>query len=139
MAFDVVLADPPSHADRDAIVRPLVAFNDAAFGPSGFHPFALTLRDRESGEAVGGLWARASFGWLYVELLVVPERARGAGLGAELMRRAEAEARRLGCRGVWVDCFTPALGFYEKAGYEPFGRLPDHPEGVERIFLRKSL
>jgi len=138
VALAIVLADPPSADDHAAIVRPLVAFNTAAFGPSGYHPLALLLRD-EAGATAGGLWARASFGWLYVELLVVPEAERGRGLGAELMRRAEAEARRLGCRGLWVDCFGPMRGFYEKLGYAAFGTIPDHPEGVERVFLKKPL
>ncbi len=138
VALEIVLADPPSADDHAAIVRPLVAFNTAAFGPSGHRTLALLLRD-ESGGTAGGLWARANFGWLYVEMLVVPEAQRGRGLGARLMRRAETEARRLGCRGVWVDCFAPMRGFYEKLGYAAFGTIPDHPEGVERVFLRKPL
>ncbi|HEY0292817.1 MAG TPA: GNAT family N-acetyltransferase [Hansschlegelia sp.] len=139
MALEIVLADPPAQEDRDAIVRPLVAFNSESFGPSGFRQIALLLRDPRTGESVGGLWAKASFGWLYVELLVVPEGARRGGLGSALMLRAEDEARRLGCRGLWVDCFGPMRGFYEKAGYEAFGAIPDHPVGVERVFLRKAL
>lgn len=138
MPFDIVLAEDPAAADRDAIVRPLVAFNAETFGPSGYRQIALLLRDATGGTA-GGLWAKASFGWLYVELLVVPEAARGQGMGAALMARAEEEARRLGCRGVWVDCFMPLRGFYERAGYVAFGAIPDHPEGVERVFLRKTL
>ncbi|MFC7053854.1 GNAT family N-acetyltransferase [Hansschlegelia quercus] len=135
--MEILVVDPPSQSDRDAIVRPLVAFNEATVGPSGFRQIAILLRD--AGETQGGLWAKASFGWLYVELLVVPEEARGQGLGAKLMARAEDEARKLGCRGLWVDCFTPMRGFYEKLGYEAFGAIPDHPEGVERVFLRKTL
>jgi GNAT superfamily N-acetyltransferase len=134
---EIVVVDPPSQSDRDAIVRPLVVFNEATIGPSGFRQIAILLRD--GGETRGGLWAKASFGWLYVELLVVPEAARGEGLGAGMMARAEDEARKLGCRGVWVDCFGPMRGFYEKQGYEAFGAIPDHPMGIERVFLRKTL
>lgn len=137
--MEIVLVDPPTQPDRDAIVRPLVAFNTETFGPSGHHPIALLLREPGSDETLGGLWAKAAFGWLYVELLVVPEAARGRGLGGALMSRAEEEALRLGCRGVWVDCFGPMRGFYEKAGYAAFGTIPDHPDGVDRVFLVKRL
>lgn len=138
MTLDLVLVEEPTDADRLALVRPLVAFNETIVGPSGYRQIALLLRD-DAGATVGGLWAKASFGWLYVELLVVPASSRGGGLGSRLMARAEQEARRLGCRGVWVDCFAPLRGFYETAGYAAFGEIPDHPEGTARVFLRKTL
>jgi GNAT superfamily N-acetyltransferase len=36
-------------------------------------------------------------GWLFVELLFVPESLRGKGIGAELLARAENEAIARGC------------------------------------------
>ena len=56
------------------------------------------------------------------------------------MRRAEDEARRRGCRGIWLDSFTfQAPGFYQRLGYEIFGALDDYPPGDKRCFLRKRL
>jgi GNAT superfamily N-acetyltransferase len=72
-------------------------------------------------------------------MLVVPEQARGRGLGRRLMQTAEAEARRRGCAHAWVDTQFGAVGFYERLGYSVFGHLPDFPRGFDRSFLRKAL
>ncbi|GLK77210.1 N-acetyltransferase [Methylopila jiangsuensis] len=136
---EIVFAEAPTAADRDAIVRPLVAFNDATYGPSGFRTLAFLLRDPETGETVGGLYGKASYDWLFVELLVVPAALRGTGLGSELIGKAETYAREAGLAGVWLDTFGfQARAFYEKQGFEVFGSLPGHPRGSERFFLRKA-
>ena len=51
---------------------------------------------------------------------------------------AEAEARRLGLRGMWLDTFTfQAPGFYAKCGFVEFGRIADPPPGHDRVFFLK--
>jgi GNAT superfamily N-acetyltransferase len=75
----------------------------------------------------------------YVELLFVPESLRRGGLGRRLMRDAEEEAIRRGCRGAWLDTFSfQARGFYERLGYAAFGLIEDYPPGHSRIFLKKT-
>jgi GNAT superfamily N-acetyltransferase len=75
----------------------------------------------------------------YVELLFVPESLRRGGLGRRLMRDAEEEAVRRGCRGAWLDTFSfQARGFYERLGYAAFGFIEDYPPGHSRIFLKKT-
>jgi GNAT superfamily N-acetyltransferase len=64
---------------------------------------------------------------------------RGKGIGRELMRRAEALARERGCHSAWLDTFSfQSRRFYEKLGYEEFGRL-DYPPDHQRHFMRKRL
>jgi GNAT superfamily N-acetyltransferase len=139
MNVEIVSTDAPSPSDREAILRELVAYNDATFGPSGARPLAVLLRDA-SGTTIGGLWGRTSFGWLYVELLALPEAERGRGLGRALVERAETEARARCCGGIWLDTFGfQARGFYERLGFEAFGSIPDHPPGSERFFMKKTL
>lgn len=139
MTVRIELLDDPAPEDRQAILKSLVAFNDAAFGPSDISPLAVLLRD-EKGETIGGLWGRTSYGWLFVELLFVPEGLRGRGLGAELLAKAEEAARARSCRGAWIDCFGEAnRRFYEGRGFGVFGSIPDHPDGVTRWFLKKAL
>jgi GNAT superfamily N-acetyltransferase len=127
---------------RQAVVDGLVAFNRGQT-PDFAGPFAnigLVLKHPETGEADGGLTGRVSFGWLFVELLFVPERLRGQGIGRQLMERAEAVAREHGCVGIWLDTFTfQAPGFYQKLGYAVFGEIPDYPAGSSRFFLSKRL
>jgi GNAT superfamily N-acetyltransferase len=140
MTLQIVLAENPVAAEREAILKSLVAYNDSRAGASGFKAIALLLQDQATGEKVGGLWASSFYNWLYIELLFVPESLRGSGFGSELVRRAEMIAIARDCVGVWLDTFGfQALGFYQKLGYEMFGALEDHPRGSRRCFLRKLL
>jgi len=136
----IVIPDAPSAADREAILDVLVAYNDEAHGPSGYEPVAVLVKHPETGATIGGLWGRIVFDWLFVELLVVPEEARGTGVGSRLMAEAEARAKARNCAGIWLDTFAfQAPGFYAKLGFEPFGRIDDHPRGKARYFLQKRL
>src|SRR4051812_43790633 len=98
------------HKARDAedvfrsILTPLLDFNEASVGDAIGTSFALTLIDDE-GEVSGGLFARNNWGAFYVALLIVPEAGRRQGLGSELMRRAEAQARDDGAHMMWLDTF----------------------------------
>lgn len=132
------LADEPDEALRRAIQSPLAAYNESVAGPSGHRTLALALRD-DDGAVQGGLWGATAYGWLYTQLLAVPEAARGQGLGRALMLAAEAEARRRGCAHAWVDTIFGARGFYERLGYTVFGELAAHPAGFTRHFLKKDL
>ncbi|HET7459615.1 MAG TPA: GNAT family N-acetyltransferase [Longimicrobium sp.] len=126
-------------ADVQAVGAGLDGFNEARAGDHGYAPLRLFVRD-ETGAVTGGLIADVYFGWTFVKILWLDERLRGRGLGAELMGRAEAAARELGCTGIWLDTFTfQAPDFYRKLGYEEFGRLDEYPPGFSRHFFRKLL
>jgi len=138
-AFKIELTDAPPAAAREVMVQGLLAYNAGFLGPGGGRALAVLLRDAD-GAVKGGLWGRTAYGWLFVELLFIPESLRGAGLGAELLGQAEAEARLRGCDGVWLDTMNPmAVGFYQRRGYAPFGTLPDYPKGNDRVFFWKAL
>jgi GNAT superfamily N-acetyltransferase len=139
MGYSITLTESNDAATRNAIVDPLIAFNERQTGINDFRPLALVLTG-DGGQAIGGLWGRTAFGWLFVELLFVPESLRGHGLGRELMQRAEAEALTRGCHAAWLDTFQfQARGFYERLGYTCFGELSDYPPGFSRYFMRKML
>ena len=136
---EIRLTDVADEAIRKAIVEPLVAYNLAKTGRNDVRPLVLAL-EGDDGAVVGGLWGRTAYGWLFVELLVVPESLRGRGLGTELMTRAETEAIARGCHNAWLDTFEfQARGFYERLGYTCFGELKDYPAGSARYFMRKTL
>jgi len=139
MAHTIELTDTADEAVRNAIVRPLIAYNALQTGISDHRPLIVVLRD-DQGEVVGGLWGRTGYSWLYVELLVVPESLRGKRIGSDLLSRAEAEARTRGCSNVWLDTFEfQARGFYERLGYRCFGELAEYPPGFSRYFMTKVL
>ncbi|AMK30841.1 GNAT family N-acetyltransferase [Pseudomonas mosselii] len=140
MTLTIDFTDQATSLHHDAILKPLRVFNDTVIGSPEAATVAWTLRDPASDEIVGGLYARLGGRWLFVELLVVPERMRGQGTGRELMAQAEALAREKGCCGIWLDTFSfQAPDFYRKLGFEVFGELADFPPGHTRYFLRKRL
>ena len=82
---------------------------------------------------------RTSFQWLFVELLFIPEALRNQGIGTQLLRTAEDEAKARGCLGAWLDTFSPdACRFYVQHGYKVFGAIADYPPGNTRSFLSKQ-
>ena len=136
MSWSIVQEAEPDAAMRDAIMDVLIAHNAAAAGDAQWQPMAITVRD-EAGIVAGGLWGYTFYGFLFVELLAMGE-ARGEGIGRQVMALAEAEARRRGCTGMWLDTFTfQAPGFYPKLGFAEFGRISGHPPGHDRLFLVK--
>lgn len=138
IAIEVVAT--PSEADRRAILTPLQAYNREKLAWPAPETFAILLRDDASADAVGGLWARVSWGWMFVELLFVPERLRGEGVGTRLLASAEDLARQKGCTGIWLDTFSfQAPDFYRKHGYAAFGALDNYPNEEKRFFFQKRL
>jgi GNAT superfamily N-acetyltransferase len=132
----------PAERDHEsvhkAVLDSLIAFNDTNAGPSGYRPVAFAIED-ERGAVIGGLSGAIAYGWLFVELLFVPESLRGRGIGTQLIQRAEAEASAHGCHSVWLDTFEfQARGFYERLGYTCFGELKNYPAG-SRYFMSKRL
>jgi GNAT superfamily N-acetyltransferase len=138
MTFVIRLFENDHERVRTAVLESLIAFNDTKVGDSGYRPLALAIED-DRGRVIGGLSGSMAYGWLFVELLFVPESLRGQGVGTELMRQAEAEAAARGCHSVWLDTFEyQARGFYERLGYTCFGQLQHYPAGP-RFFMSKQL
>ncbi len=123
---------------RKLIASALIRYNVDVAGPSQQRPLVVVVRD-SANVVIGGLWGATAYGWLYTQMLLVPEGLRGQGLGRSIMQRAEQEALQRACHAAWVDTQFGARGFYENLGYECFGELPDYPPGFSRTFLRKSL
>lgn len=120
-----------------AIFRALDADSRAVIGPAERKVLALPIHD-DRGSVTGGLWASTMFRWLNLELLFVPERLRGCGMGSAMVATAEREAIKRGCIGAFVDTASfQAPGFYQRLGYTLYGRLPDFPPGHERLYFRK--
>jgi len=139
MTHRLTLTDVADEGTRQAILQPLRAYNEAQAGPGNYQPLVITIQDA-AGQIIGGLWGSTGYGWLYTQLLAVPEHLRGQGLGAQLLERAEAEARARGCVGSWLDTFSfQARGFYERLGYRAFGSIDNYPPGGARFFLSKRL
>lgn len=100
--------------------------------------FTVVLRD-ESGGLRGGAYGVVRMGAVEIRSVWLDGDLRGRGLGARIIRAAEAEARRLGARAALLDSYEfQALGLYERLGYTPFGSFT-YPDGVKRVYLSRAL
>ena len=139
MTLRIERTDTPTDQERQAILAPLRAYNTAKTGGTVPELVAWLVRD-EQDEIVGGLYGRVFFRWLYIELLVVPEQARGKGTGSTLMQMAEELAREKNCVGIWLDTFDfQAPEFYRRHGFTEIGQIDDYPPGHQHFFFQKRL
>jgi GNAT superfamily N-acetyltransferase len=135
-----LLRDTPDHAARSVIGERLDQFNIDRTGIADQTALDVLIVDPSSEEVIGGLVGRTSLGVLFVDYFFVPDSLRGKGHGTRALAIAEAEALRRGCsEAVLFTMAIQAPGFYEKHGYETFGRVDCDPPGNARIFMRKHL
>ena len=132
------VTDAPDAALRGVLEDGLAAYNELQAKRRDWRPLAVVVRDGDGGPVVGGVLGRTSLGLFFLDLFYLPERLRGHGLGSRVLKLAEDEAIRRGCRAatlVTVNFQAPA--FYARHGWEEFGRVASAP-GIERIFFRKT-
>ena len=132
---EIRASDDPALPDRLlALLADHAAGAGFPFGPGG----KIALEAWEDGVFLGGLTARHTLDWVYLERLALSPEGRGGGTGAQLLAECEARAQAAGKAGVMLDTFAfQAPGFYEKAGYSQIGQLDDHPQGSTRYFYAK--
>jgi GNAT superfamily N-acetyltransferase len=101
------------------------------------HVWALEPGGSIAGGLIGHTWAT----WLHVAYLWVDDRHRGAGLGSQLLSRAEQLAvSSRGCRASRLETWDfQAPDFYRKQGYEVVCVIPDYPPGITEYTLTKRL
>ncbi|ARZ74236.1 GNAT family N-acetyltransferase [Stenotrophomonas sp. WZN-1] len=140
MSLEIAVTDEPSDEALDLIGSGLDQFNLDAAGYADRRTLAVLVTDPASGRVVGGLTGRTSLGLWFVDLFHLPPAYRGNGLGSRVLKAAEDEARRRGCRsGVLYTISFQAPDFYVKQGWAVFGEVPCDPPGTRRIFLSKDL
>ena len=123
----------------EAIDDGLTAFNRAAYPDPAAAPLTLSI-ENSAGELIAGLTGRNAYGWMRVDALWVNENQRGLGIGAKLMAYAERVARERGCHGIHLDTHGfQAPNFYEKLGYEAFGKLERYPAEHAHVYYQKLL
>ena len=147
--FTYEIAGAVDDDTREAIYQELRTFNQSA-NPEWWAardeaanapvPLIVICHD-ESGDVAGGLFGETQFAWLKLSIMAVRADLRGRGVGTELMRRAEAEAARRGCKYAFVDTMSyQAPGFYERLDYQATGRIEDwDSHGHAKLFFTKRL
>jgi predicted GNAT family N-acyltransferase len=70
--------------------------------------------------------------------MAVASPARGSGIGAAVLACLEERARVRGLAAVELHAQVHATGFYDRAGYLPFGEVYLEA-GIEHLSMRKAL
>jgi GNAT superfamily N-acetyltransferase len=136
---EIHLEEAPNPSDVARLEDEIYAFNSRTTGIHDGRMLAAFLRD-DAGELRAGLTGHTWGGCCEVRFLWVREVDRHHGLGTRLLRAAEDEARRRGCRQVVLSTHSfQAPEFYRRHGYVEVGRAEGYPLGHAQIYLTKAL
>ena len=136
---DIQLTHDPSSADLQFFEDRIYEHNCAATGQDDGSLFAFLVRS-EDGELLGSLhgwtWAKAC----EIRMLWIHPSLRGQGLGADLLARAEVEARSKGCQKMILSTYSfQAPNFYAKYGFCQVACIQDFPPSCQYYLLEKNL
>jgi GNAT superfamily N-acetyltransferase len=136
----LTLTDAPDAQAKAILGEGIAAFNEERAGYWDRRALAVLVHDTDGKAVIGGLLGRTALGLLFIDIFFLPESLRGRGVGSRIVRLAEEEAIRRGCRAAVLYTITfQAPGFYERLGYRVFGRIPCDPPGTARVFMSKEL
>jgi len=136
----VAVTDAPDARVEAAIGEGLRRFNARQSGIDDSRPLAVVVSDPDTNKVLGGITGRTSLGLLFIDLVFLPDNLRGDGLGSRILKLAEDEGRRRGCRAAMLYTISfQAPGFYARHGWRVFGEIACDPPGTSRIFMTKSL
>lgn len=122
---------------RKTILKGLIEYNRQKAGPAKWQSVAVVINDAR-GRVLGGLSGWTGWGWMHVELFWLPDELRRHGHGRRLMELAEAEARKRGCIGIYLNTASfQAPEFYPKLGFTPLAVMDDFPPGHKTFYLVK--
>lgn len=102
--------------------------------------FFFGILAKEEEEIKAGLLGQVYYRGMHVDLLWVDESLRKTGVGSSLLKKAEELAHESSCTLIYLDTFSfQAPKFYEKLGFEIFGKIENFPDTYTRYFLVKRL
>jgi len=137
---EIVITDVVDQRFHEIIGGGLNSYNAEVTGYIDTRPLAVFVKTPVTGEVLGGVTGRSSFGLLFLDLFYLPEAIRGSGIGTAVLHAFEEEGRNRGCMaGVLYTISFQAPGFYERHGWRRFGEVACDPPGTSRIFLTKRL
>lgn len=94
----------------------------------------------EDGVIIGGAVAYQAWDWLFVDIVAIEEEYQRKGLGSQLFRKIEEEARKNNLVGIKLSTLDfQAKGFYEKQGFHKICEIKDCPRGNTKYELVKYL
>lgn len=125
--------------DQKVIHEGLLAYNLERLEDKNPQDLGVYAKD-ESGKLVAGLIGSTHGNWLFVKYLWVSESLRGKHIGSEILHQAEEQAKKRGCKFVFLDTFSfQAPLFYQKHGYKEVFVLEEYPLSGKRHYFTKNL
>lgn len=138
--IEITLTNVEHQDARNLISQKLDEYNNSITDQIDNSVLDIIITDPSTEEVLGGLVGRTSLGVFFINLVYLPDYLRKNGLGTNLLKDAEVEAKRRGCsRAVLFTISFQAPDFYRKHGYIIFGEVPCQPPGTTRIFMVKEL
>lgn len=133
------VSDHISQQDEKEILDGLMEYNRKHFETLNWRDLGIYLEDEE-GKKTAGIIGFTHGVWLSIKYLWVSERLRGQDIGSGLLKKAEDEARKRGCKYSFLDTFNfQAPDFYQKYGYEILFVLEEYPITGKHYYLKKNL
>jgi GNAT superfamily N-acetyltransferase len=138
-SYTITLENSAKAEDVRCVKKGLANYNFKSGGFVKAEELVLFVKELE-GNIVGGLLGFTFGAWFHIQTLWVDENIRKAGLGKQLLEKAEGAAVKRGCRVANVETFSfQAPEFYRKMNYELFGELNDIGNKHKVLFFRKIL
>ena len=133
------MTDNPKEQDICVILDNLRKYNLSRRELNVVIPLAIFVND-ENADTMGGISAETHGYWLKILLLWIDEKLRGQKIGSKLLKDAEVEAIKRGCKYSFVDTFSfQAKNFYIKSGYKEVFTLDEYPLTSKRHYFVKQL
>jgi [ribosomal protein S18]-alanine N-acetyltransferase len=134
--------DLPALVELDSICfEPGVAYPERLMKFFVRHPASHTIVAEQDGKPVGFVIARAARKAGEIVTIDVSPDVRRAGIGAELMRRAESSMQARGASAAYLEVDQvnqPAIRLYETFGWSVVERYVEH-DGKPRFVMKKQL
>ncbi len=136
----MIVTDTADARVEKVVGEGLRRYNAEQSGVDDGRSLAVVVSDPDTNEILGGITGRTSLGLLFIDLVFLPDELRGGGLGSRILKLAEDEGRRRGCRAAMLYTISfQAPRFYERHGWRVFGEIACDPPGTSRIFMTKTL
>ncbi|AFM39254.1 acetyltransferase [Desulfosporosinus acidiphilus SJ4] len=134
-----LMTDNPKGQDISVILDNLRKYNLSRIELNVVKPLAIFVND-ENDNIMGGISAETHGNWLKILFLWIDEKIRAQKIGSKLLKDAEAEAIKRGCKYSFVDTFSfQAKNFYIMSGYKEVFTLEEYPLTSKRHYFVKQL
>ena len=129
----------PKPEDKKVMVDGMLAYHANNGHPRKTEIYSILLKDKEN-NVKGSVIVTFLWNGMHIDSLWIDESIRNQDWGSKLMKMVEEEGIKKGCTIAYTDTFTwQAPKFYEKLGYEMYGKLNDFPKGNSLCYFVKKL